>query len=376
MKKLLILLLAIPAFCLAQKQKPLPKTFDLLIGTYTKAGSKGIYVYRFYAETGRLAYLSQIEGISNPAYLCVSDNGKFIYAIDESDKGAVNAFKFDKVTGKIELINSQPTGSGPAYISIDKDQKNVFVANYGAGNLTVVPVNKDGSLGAPTQTIQQEGSGPNKARQAAPHVHTAVLSPDEKRLFVTDLGTDKINIYRYRDSKVPALTPESPAFVSTKAGTGPRHMDFSADGKFMYVVQELTAEITAYSVDDAKLTPIQTVPMTLPTFKGSVGAADIHISPNGQFLYASNRGDANEIVVYVINPTTGQLTYNDRVNSMGKTPRNFMVDPTGRFLLVANQNTNSVNVFSVDQKTGRLYPTRSRIDDISMPVCLKMVAVE
>ncbi len=207
-------------------------------------------------------------------------------------------------------------------------------------------------------------------------MHAAVLSPDEKRLFFTDLGTDKINIYRYRDSRVPALTPESPAFTSVKAGTGPRHMDFSADGKFMYAVQELTAEITAYSVDDAKLTAIQTVPMTLPDFKGSVGAADIHISPNGQFLYASNRGDANEIVAYAINPTSGQLTFIERVNSMGKTPRNFMIEPNGKFLLVANQNTNSVNVMSIDQKTGRLSPTRSRIDDISMPVCLKMVAVE
>ena len=143
----------------------------------------------------------------------------------------------------------------------------------------------------------------------------------------------------------------------------------------MYVVQELTAEITAYSVDGARLTPIQTVPMTDPTFKGKVGAADIHISPNGQFLYASNRGDADEIVLYTINPVTGQLTFIERTRTMGKTPRNFMIDPTGRFLLVANQNTNTVNVMSIDQKTGRLYPTANRID-ISMPVCLKMVLVE
>ena len=375
MKKLLILLLAIPAFCLAQKQKQLPQTYDLLIGTYTSGESKGIQVYRFYAETGKTAYLYQIDGLTNPSYLCVSDNGKFIYAVNESDKGTVSAFKFDKTNGKIELINTQPVGAGPAYVSIDKDQKNIFAANYNGGSLTVVPVNKDGSLGAPSQTIQQQGSGPDKNRQSAPHVHAAVLSPDEKRLFVTDLGTDKINIYRYKDSKTPPLTPETPAFVSTDPGSGPRHLEFSADGKFMYVVQELTAVITTYSVDGAKLTPIQTIPMTDASYTGKNGAADIHLSPNGKSLYASNRGDANEIVLYSVNPVTGQLAFVERTKTQGKSPRNFMVDPTGRFLLVANQSSNMVNVFAIDKNTGRLFPTRNQIE-ISMPSCLKMVAVD
>ena len=375
MKKLLILLLAIPAFCLAQKQKELPKTYDLLIGTYTSGESKGIYVYRFYAETGKMAYLSQIEGLTNPSYLCVSDNGKFIYAVSETNTGTVSAYKFDKTTGKIELINTQPVGASPAYVSIDKDQKNIFVANYNGGSLTVVPVNKDGSLGAPSQTLQQQGSGADKNRQAAPHVHAAVLSPDEKRLFVTDLGTDKINVYRYKDSKTPPLTAESPAFVSTEPGSGPRHLEFSADGKFLYVVHELTAVVTAYSVDGAKLTPIQTIPMNDASYKGRNGAADIHLSPNGKYLYASNRGEANEIVAYTVNPVTGQLTFLSRTKTIGKTPRNFIVDPTGKFLVVANQGSNTVNVFAIDQKNGLLNPTRNQIE-INMPAVLKMVAVE
>jgi 6-phosphogluconolactonase len=375
MRKLLfIILLAVPALGIAQKK--LPSTYDLVIGTYTKGESSGIYVYRFYIETGKLAYLSQVEGISNPSYLTVSANNKFIYAISENNTGgSVSAFKFAPNTGKLELINSQQTGGGPAHVSIDKDQKNVFVSNYGAGSLAVVPINKDGSLGPPTQTIQNEGGSINKERQAAPHVHSATLSPDEKHLFVADLGTDKLNIYRYRDSKVPALTPAAPAFVNTKPGSGPRHMDFSADGKFLYVVQELVAAVTVYSVDGAKLTEIQTIPMVDANYKGKVGAADIHVSPNGKFLYASNRGDGDEIVTYEISPVTGQLRFIDRFRTLGKTPRNFIIDPTGKFLIAGNQNSNTVNVFTIDQKSGRISPTRNSIN-IDMPVCLKLVPVE
>lgn len=375
MKKLLfIIMLALPALGIAQKK--LPSTYDLVIGTYTKGESKGIYVYRFYVETGRLAYLSQIEGLTNPSYLTASANNKFIYAINESNAGgSVSAFKFDPGTGKLELINSQPTGNGPAHVSIDKDQKNVFVSNYGAGSLAVVPINKDGSLGAPTQTIQSEGKSVNAARQATPHVHSTTLSPDEKRLFVADLGTDKINIYRYRDSKVPPLTPETPAFVSAKPGSGPRHMDFSPDGKFLYVVQELVAAVTVYSVDGAKLNEVQTISMVDPNYKGQVGAADIHVSPNGKFLYASNRGEADEIVTYEISPVTGQLRFIDRFRTLGKTPRNFIIDPTGKFLIAGNQNSNTVNVFTIDQKSGRISPTRNSIN-IDSPVCLKLVPVE
>jgi 6-phosphogluconolactonase len=260
-------------------------------------------------------------------------------------------------------------------VSIDKDQKNVFVSNYGSGSLVVVPINKDGSLGAPTQTIQNKGGSVNKDRQAEPHVHSATLSPDEKHLFVADLGTDKVNIYRYRDSKVPALTPVTPAFVSAKPGSGPRHMDFSADGKFLYVVQELVAAVTVYSVDGAKLTEIQTVSMVDANYKGKVSAADIHVSPNGKFLYASNRGDGDEIVTYEISPVTGQLRFIDRFRTLGKSPRNFIIDPTGKFLIAGNQNSNTVNVFTIDQKSGRISPTRNSIN-IDMPVCLKLVPVE
>lgn len=369
MKVLLTIMLATLS-TIGTAQKKLPSTYDLVIGTYTNS----IHVYRFYVETGRLAYLSQVDGLTNPSYLTASADNKFIYAVNETDKGSVSALKFEPNTGKLELINSQQTGSGPAHVSIDKDRKNIFVSNYGGGSLTVLPVNKDGSLGPANQTIQYEGGSVNKERQDRPHAHSSILSPDEKHLFVADLGTDKINVYRYRDSKVPPLTAETPAFANAKPGNGPRHMEFSIDGKFLYVVNELTATVSVYSVDGAKLKEIQTVPMVDESYKGKVGAADIHITPNGKFLYASNREDANEIIIYVVNPD-GKLTFMERTRTAGTSPRNFIIDPTGRFILIANQKTNNIVVLSIDQKTGRLYATRNKIE-IDSPVCLKLVPVE
>lgn len=374
MKKLLLItLLIFPVLGFAQKK--LPKTFDLLIGTYTKGDSKGIYVYRFYEESGKMAYLSETT-TSNPSYLCVSNNNKFVYAANENDKGsAATSFKFDATTGKLDFINTQSVGAGAAYIAVDKAQKNVFTANYGGGSLTVLSVNKDGSLNPAVQTIQDEGHSINTDRQGAPHVHSAMLSPDEKFLFYADLGTDKLNIYRYHASKKPPLTPADPSFVSVTAGNGPRHMAFSADGKYVYLVQEMGAAITTFSIDGEKLKPLQTITMLADGFTGQVGAADIHISPDGRFLYATNRGDANEIVQYAINHDNGQLIFVERYSTHGKTPRNFVIDPTGNYLLVANQTTDNIVVFKVDKNTGKLSLSPYNIK-ISMPVCLKMIPVE
>jgi len=194
MKKfLLIISLLFPAFIYAQHKNTAPSSYDLLIGTYTKGKSKGIYVYRFYTETGRMAYLNEIDDVSNPSYICVSANNKFVYAVNENGKnGEVSSFTFDPRQGKLSFINKQSSGGAdPCYVSVDKDQKNVFVANYSSGSLTVLPVKKDGSLAPVSQVVQDEGHGINKERQEGPHVHIAMLSPDEKYLLYTDLGTDK-----------------------------------------------------------------------------------------------------------------------------------------------------------------------------------------
>ncbi|MFD2873168.1 lactonase family protein [Mucilaginibacter ximonensis] len=381
MKKiLLIVLLAAPMFVSAQKKgaKTGPKVFDLVIGTYTGAdekASKGIYVYRFYAERGQSAYLNEVE-TSNPSFLTVTGDGKFVYCVNENNPdgtGGVSAFKFDKQTGKLDLINQQKTKGSPAHISVDKDQKNVFVSNYGGGNLQVFPINKDGSLGQANQTIQDVGRGTNPDRQSEPHVHSAFLSPDEKYLVVSDLGLDKINFYRYKSSKVPSLTPADPAFVSTAPGSGPRHTTFSNDGKFMYNVQEMKATITVYAYNNGKATEIQVINMMPPSFIGTNGAADIHITPDGRYLYASNRGTANEIACFAIDQVTGKLVYRGGYSTIGETPRNFAIDPTGNFLLVGTSK--KIFVFSIDKATGRLMQNREAID-VASAVCLKLVPVE
>ncbi|NCD68785.1 lactonase family protein [Mucilaginibacter agri] len=377
MKKLLfIALLLVSGLTYAQKQKPLAKTYDLVIGTYTKGEGKGIYVYRFYTETGKLAYLSQVA-TSNPSYLCVSSNNKFVYAVNEDGKdGGVSSFSFDAKTGVLQAINKQSSqGADPCYISVDKAQKNVFVANYSSGNLSVLPVNADGSLGAVKQNIKDEGHGPNAGRQEGPHVHTAVLSPDEKYVYYSDLGTDKFNTMRYKPSAEQPLTAVPENVVNVMPGNGPRHIDFTPDHKYAYLITEMAGAVYGYEYKGGKFKQIQSITMLPDGFTGDIGAADIHVSPDGLFLYASNRGTANDITTYAINQENGQLTFVDRVSTQGKGPRNFVIDPTGSFLLAANQNSDFILVYKIDKTTGKLTPTGVRLN-IGNPVCLKFTPAQ
>jgi len=378
MKKLvLILSLVLPVLTYAQKKKAAPSSFDLLVGTYTTGKSKGIYVYRFYAEGGRLAYLNEIDDVANPSYLCVSDNNKYVYAVNELDKnGEVSSFTFDAKQGKLAFINKQLTGGGgPCFVSVDKDQKNIFVANYGGGSLAVLPVNKDGSLSRASQVIQDEGHGVNKDRQEGPHVHMAQLSPDEKYLFYNDLGTDKINIMRYHASRPQPLTPADPAFVSVKDGYGPRHITFSNDKKHAYLITEMGSAVIAYDYDNGKLKEKQTITLLSNGFKGQTAGAAIHISPDSRFLYASNRLETNEISVFAINQETGELTFVQREGSFGKNPRDFAIDPSGNYMLVANQSSDNIVLYKINKANGMLIRTGQTIE-IGNPVCLKFVPAE
>jgi 6-phosphogluconolactonase len=376
-KLLLILVLLFPVLTYAQKKDKTPSTYDLLIGTYTKGKSKGILVYRFYVETGKLAYLSQIEGVSNPSYLCVSKDNHFVYAVNEDGKdGGVSSFTFEPNMGTLTLLNKQSSGGAdPCYISVDEDRKNAFVANYTSGNLTVLPINKDGSLKPVSQNIQDQGKGPDASRQEGPHVHMAYFSPNEKYLLFTDLGTDKINIYRYHSSDEKPLSPANPSSVSVKPGKGPRHMVFSRDKKYLYLVQEMGSAINVYKFNGGNPKEIQSVNMLPADFKGTNGAAAIHISPDGRFLYASDRLDASAIMVYTINKETGELTFVQRQLTYGKNPRDFAIDPSGKYLLVANQDSDNILVFKINQATGVLNLTRYRID-VGNPVCLKFTLAE
>jgi 6-phosphogluconolactonase len=378
MKKFLLLIsLLCPVLVYAQKKKPEPASFDVLVGTYTKGSSKGIYVYRFYEQSGQLVYLNEIDDISNPSYLNVTDDNKFVYAVNEGPKGSVSSFTFEPKTGKLVLINTQQTqGADPCYVSFDKEKRNMFVANYSSGSLAVFPLNKDGSIAPLSQLVRDAGSSIVKDRQGGPHVHTAVLSPDEKYLLYTDLGTDKLNIMRYKASKTPPLIPAEPAFVNAAApGNGPRHLIFSPDGKFVFLLQEIGGFITTYAYDNGHLTLLESTDMKTPEMKGNVGSAAIHLSPDGRFLYASNRGNANDVVQYAINPDNGHLSFISRTSSMAKGPRDFMIDPTGKYLLIANQSGNNIIVYKLDPATGTpLYViTQTQLDS---PVCLKIAPAE
>jgi len=377
MKKLLLLIALIsPALTFAQHKKSLPSTFDLVIGTYTTGSSKGIYVYRFYEDRGRVAYLNEIDSVINPSYVTTSADNKFLYAVNEGPQGGVSAFTFNGNTGKMVLINKQSTqGADPCHILEDKEQRNLFIANYSSGSLAVFPVNKDGSIAPLSQLIKDEGSSVVKDRQQGPHVHNAILTDNEKYLLYTDLGTDKVNIMRYKASKNPVLTPADPAFTSVAAGNGPRHMAFSAGDKYLYLVQEIAGVINTYAYDNGKLKQVQTLSMLTPEMKGNIGSAAIKISPDGKYLYASNRGNANDIVQYAIDADNGTLTFISRTSSLGKGPRDFAIDPSGKFLVVANQNSDSIIVYRLDPATGKPTTVVTRIQ-VGNPVCLKFVSAE
>ena len=346
------------------------KSINLLIGTYTSGKSEGIYVYKFNTQSGDAKYKNKATGVSNPSFLTVSPDKKHVFAVNENASGEVSSFAFTPQTGALKFINKVPSeGAHPCYITADKTGKNVIVGNYSGGTLAVLPVGADGSLGKSIQTIHHEGKGPNKERQEKAHVHSTVFSPDYKYLLVGDLGIDKAVVYRYDAKKAASpLTQAIPPFAALEGGSGPRHIAFHPNNKYVYVVQELTAKVTGLTYKDGKLTPFQTVSLIPNDFKGQVGAADIHVSPDGRFLYASNRGDANDISIFAIS-ADGKLKFVGRQSTLGKSPRNFSIDPTGNFLVVANQETDNIVIFKRDKKTGLLKDTGKRID-VGKPVCL------
>ncbi len=249
------------------------------------------------------------------------------------------------------------------------------MANYSSGNLSVYPLKADGSIGDSLQTIQHTGGSVDATRQKSPHVHAVVLSPDEKYLMADDLGTDKVYEYVYQPNSKKPLKPAAKPTVAVDPASGPRHLVFTKDAKHAYLAQEISAKIRAFNYANGKLTSIQNINMETPDFKGVNGAADIHLSPDENFLYASNRGEANDLVVYKVNKTTGKLTFVQRQSTFGNAPRNFAIDPTGTFLLVANQNTDDIYTFKINKTTGKLTRIGSKLE-ISRPVCLKFVAMK
>ncbi|TRX22112.1 lactonase family protein [Flavobacterium franklandianum] len=365
MKKTVTILFTIFAFSTLQAQE---NKFNLIVGTYTKpCDSKGIYVYEFDSNTGGFSLKSNTENIFNPSYLSVSNDNKFVYSVSENDKkSSVSAFGYNSKSGKLDFINYQnPNGLNPCYII--NDDKNVITANYSSGNISVLGKNNDGSIGAVKQVVQHTGKSINAKRQEAPHAHMVYFSPDKKYVLANDLGTDKIYVYEYNSNSATEVL-QLKSSIDVKPGSGPRHLIVSKDGKYVYVLQELDGTITSFSYTNGMLKKVSETKVVSPDFKGDIGAADIHISPDGKFLYATNRGTANDISAFKI-LKKGKLEFVQRTSTLGKGPRNFNIDPTGNFLLVGHQYTNEIVIFKRDKTTGMLTNTGKKID-LCSPVCL------
>ncbi|MEJ7767419.1 MAG: lactonase family protein [Chitinophagaceae bacterium] len=352
------------------------QTYYLFIGTYTNAGSKGIYTYTFDASTGKAEWVSTTEGIVNPSYLAIAPNRKTLFAVTETARenaGSVSAFSFDQVNGKLTFLNKQPSGGdNPCYVTVSKNNKWVFIANYSGGSLSAFPVNADGSIQPYSQSIQHTGTGFDKKRQEKPHVHSTVISPSQDYLFTPDLGMDKVFIYKINQSSQKPLVPAKQPFVMSKPGSGPRHFAFHPNNRYAYLIEEMSGSVVAYKYKNGTLTSIQSIATHPADFKGVIGSADIHISNDGKFLYASNRGDENTVTVFSINTETGKLTLAGIQPTMGKTPRNFIIDPSGKYLLVANQQSNNIVIFKRDLRSGLLKETGEEIK-VPTPVCLQMM---
>lgn len=347
----------------AQKTK-----YNLLVGTYTNScESKGIYVYDFNTETADFSYSNVSEATVNPSYLTVSADNKKVYSVNENGaESTVSAFNYVPKSGDLKFLNAEKTlGADPCYII--NDEKNIITANYSGGSITVFTKNNDGSIGTIKQIVQNHGKGINVSRQEGAHVHMVQFSPDKKFVLATDLGADKVFSYAYNaNSEAEPLQLVDSMFVT--AGSGPRHFTFNNDGTYLYLLQELTGELTAYKYAQGKLKKTQVTSIISKGFKGKFTAAAIATSNDGKFLYATNRGEANTITTFEITKN-GKLKSKGETSTLGEGPRSFVIDPSGNYLLVAHQYSNNVVIFKRDRTTGTLSDTGKRIE-LCAPVCL------
>lgn len=358
MKKISLILFSALAITTTKAQNK----FNLLVGTYTNTcKSNGIYVYEFNSATGDFKLKQSSENVVSPSYLSVSADNKFLYAVNENGtQSTVSAFKYDSASGKISVINKNDAlGADPCHLI--NDDKNVIAANYSGGSIVVYKKKADGGITEVQQLIQHEGKGPNEARQEKAHVHMVTFSPDKKFVLVNDLGLDKVFIYKYNPtSKNEILTLKGS--VDVKKGSGPRHLTFSKDGKFVYLLQELDGTLTTLSYDKAgSLKIIAETSILAKDFKGGTGAAAIKLSPDGKFLYLTDRVDANTISVYKIQKN-GSVELVEQQSTLGKGPRDFAIDPTGNYVLVGHQYTNDIVIFKRNATTGKLTDTGKRIE--------------
>lgn len=341
----------------------------LLVGTYTDGASQGIYRYAFDSEAGtiRPEPLQVVESVS-PSWLVLSEDKRLLFAVNETADGHVSAFNIAS-DGNVRLLDQLPSqGDEPTHASLSQDHRYLFVANYAVdpdpgGSLSVLPVDRQGALQPVVQQARHQASGVNPERQASAHVHSVVPSPDGQHVYASDLGADKVFVYRYDGASTnKPLTPSEPASVSLPAGSGPRHLLFDASGKHAYLTLEMHAEVVMFDVREGNLIERQRLPLTERQEAAAKAGAGLHLSADGRFLYVSNRGTANEIVVFSVGKQDGRLALVQRRSVEGDHPREFALDPSDRFLLVANQKSNQIKVMRRDPLTGKLGETVQTFD--------------
>jgi 6-phosphogluconolactonase len=354
------------------------KQWLVYFGTYTSGDSKGIYVSRFDGDSGKLSAPELATETKNPSFLALNSNGSRLYSVSEVSQaqgkpsGAASAFSIASDTGKLSLINQQLAGgSSPCHLALDGSGTALFVANYGVGSVATMPVGDDGSLGAAT-VLQHLGSSVNPKRQAGPHAHQAVVSPDNRFLLVCDLGLDKVMVYKINPAG-GKLEPNDPPSVGVKPGAGPRHLAFRPDGRFIYVINELDSTMTVFGWDAQAGVCRETQTLsTLPDgFTGTNYCAEVVTHPTGRFVYGSNRGH-DSIAVFESDAGSGRLAPLGHTSSGGGFPRNIALDPDGKWLLSLNQNSGNIVVLAVDASSGKLRGPVSEAK-LGSPVCAVFV---
>ncbi|NLG98858.1 MAG: lactonase family protein [Chloroflexi bacterium] len=336
------------------------------VGTYTHDSqnpdgdapghrAEGIFRFSLDLESGRLEKLGSYASDPNPSFLALHPGGRFLYAVSEQENGGVSAYAVAPDTGDLRFINRQETGGAdPCYVSVDPGGRWLMAANYTGGSLAVFPIGPDGELGPAAEFVQHEGSGPDLERQEKAHAHSIRLVPGSPFVLACDLGMDRVWVYRL-DMETGKLTPNDPPGMEVEPGSGPRHFEFHPNRRWVYIANELGNTVTAAAWDGAAgtLAPLQTLPTLPEGFSDENTVADIHLTPDGRFLYVSNRGH-DSLAAYRVDPESGRLAFLAHTHTQGRCPRNFAISPDGRFLLAANQFSGSLVVFRIDPDSGKL----------------------
>ena len=355
------------------------KNLRVFVGTYTGAGSRGIYTFELDASTGAVVDGPALAAPSkNPSFLALHPSGRFLYAVNEvadfqgRRTGGVSAFAVDRGSGALSLLDQQPSeGADPCHLSVDAEGRNVVVANYTDGSVAVLPLDAGGRLGPAVRVRRLSGSGPNASRQQSPHAHGVFFDPSKKFLLTADLGSDRILVERFE----PAARTSEPGEtfgVALEPGSGPRHLAWHPSGKTLYVLSELFSTVSAFHWDAPSgfLSSFQKISALPDGYSGDNKAAEIAAAPGGRFLYVSNRGD-DALTVFSVD-AAGKLAFAGRVPTGGRSPRSFALDRSGRWLVAANQGSGSVVVFRIDPETG----LAARVGEpvaVSEPVCVLFV---